>query len=158
MQPYVQILQMMLAACFRTLTAALSLSVPVCASLHITLYLCMVWVCLGTWGFYFSCISLQCSSTKQTQRFVFMAQLEHRAKSSSPYLTPTLALFLFLTHFSCRSALCLSSDSLSCFACFWSLSLVLSDGFQHAFSQVPLQFISASPKAVKPNNAIISWL
>lgn len=84
---------------------------------YTTSYLWSVWVCFGTRGLDLSYISLQCSSSKQTltQSFVFMAQPEHRVESSNSYLTPTLAVFLFLLHFSCRSAFSLGKKRKICF-------------------------------------------
>ncbi len=131
LQPYVQILQMMLAVLFYTTFGDRPISplqhrqlqlALVYQSAHLyTSYQCKVWVCFGTSGFYFSYISLQCSSPKQTQNFVFMIPPEHRAKSSSSYLTPfTVSRTLFL-QISALSVCWLSPF----FVCFRSLALLV---------------------------------
>lgn len=122
-----------------------------------TSYLCEVWVCFGTSGFYFSYISLQCSSPKQTQSFVFMTPPEHRAKSPSSYLTPTLALF------SVSRTLFLQISSLS--VCWLSLLFCLfpnlnTSSFQIMAFWMPFPMFlcnlyQSCPLAIRPNYTII---
>lgn len=117
---------------------------------HSTSYLWKVWVRFGTRGLDLSYISLQCSSSKQTltQSFVCMTQPEHRAESSNSYLTPTLAVFLFLSRFSCRSAFCLSGGLLSEKSVSTCLTLVL---FKAAAFDVLLQLYSSHATADQEN-------
>lgn len=94
-------------------------------SVHLyTSYLCKVWVCFRTSGFlfqlYFTAVLLT-----QTNRVLYSWHSLGTGQRVPAHILHLHSLFLFLKHFSCRSALCLPGDFLSYFVCFRSLTLLV---------------------------------